>query len=156
VSNLQWCCVGIKIQLHIYIYRKMIKKNVRWKMGRPRITLKLWRDWWCKHTYVIPFVRGECIYAIKHTLRPIVSYLSVGNLSFIYERNILKKSERYITIAYWVFFKLNERERLMCISFPFAQNILINVFYDRYAQFIFKHQNWYLTPCCGLEVHYPT
>jgi hypothetical protein len=29
VSKLQWCCVGIKIQLHIYIqkvYRKIIKK----------------------------------------------------------------------------------------------------------------------------------
>jgi hypothetical protein len=29
VSRLQWCCVGIKIQLHIYVSRKMIKKNVR-------------------------------------------------------------------------------------------------------------------------------
>ena len=49
-SKLQWSCFGIKIQLHIYIqkvYRKMIKKNVRWKMGRPHVTLKLWRDWWC-------------------------------------------------------------------------------------------------------------
>jgi hypothetical protein len=23
-------------------------------------------------------------------------------------------------------------------------------------QFVFKYQNWYFTPCCGLEVHYPT
>jgi hypothetical protein len=27
VSKLQWWCVGIKIQLHIYIYIKMIKNN---------------------------------------------------------------------------------------------------------------------------------
>ena len=23
-------------------------------------------------------------------------------------------------------------------------------------QFVFKYENWYLIPCCGLEVHYPT
>ena len=56
------------------------------------------------------------------------------NLSFIDERNIPKKeSERYIAVTYRVFLKLIERGRLMCISFPFAQNILINVVYDRYA-----------------------
>ena len=38
----------------------------------------------------------------------------------------------YIAVTYWVFLKLNERGSLMCISFPFAQNILINVVYDRY------------------------
>jgi hypothetical protein len=44
------------------------------------------------------------------------------------------KSERYIAVTYWVVFKLNERGRLMCISFPFAQDILFNVVYDRYAK----------------------
>jgi hypothetical protein len=24
------------------------------------------------------------------------------------------------------------------------------------TQFVFKYLSWYLTPCCGLEVHYPT
>jgi hypothetical protein len=57
------------------------------------------------------------------------------NLSVIDELNIPKKeSERDIAVTYRVFLKLIERGRLMCISFPFAQNILINVVYDRYAQ----------------------
>jgi hypothetical protein len=27
---------------------------------------------------------------------------------------------------------------------------------DPPPQFGFKYQSWYLTPCCGLQVHYPT
>ena len=47
----------------------------------------------------------------------------------------------YIAVTYWVFFKLYERGRLMCISLPFAQDILINVFCDMHAKMYLVY--WY-------------
>jgi hypothetical protein len=47
-----------------------------------------------------------------------------------------------------------------CINIPRTLPSLIYFSWDIYRdpppQFFFKYQSWYLTPCCGLEVHYPT
>lgn len=40
-------------------------------------------------------------------------------------------------MTYCVYFKLNERGRLMCISFPFALNFLINVFLRQLCKNVF-------------------
>ena len=34
--------------------------------------------------------------------------------------------------------------------------IFHGIFIETPPQFVFKYQNWYLIPCCGLEVQYPT
>jgi beta-lactamase regulating signal transducer with metallopeptidase domain len=38
---------------------------------------------------------------------------------------------------------------------------VLDIYFMRYLwrhppQFVFKYQSWYLPPCCGIEVHYPT
>jgi hypothetical protein len=41
-------------------------------------------------------------------------------------------------------------------TLPFLTYFLWDINREPPLQFVFKYQIWCLTPCCGLEVHYPT
>jgi hypothetical protein len=76
---------GLALELkysYKYTYKRYIEKWLKKMFDEKWVGLM--SRWNCEeiddvNIHVIPFARGECIYVINHTLRPIVSYLSVRN-----------------------------------------------------------------------------
>jgi hypothetical protein len=69
---------------------------------------------------------------------------------------VLKVEWEWKLDFYWPNFQTKRSWRPLVSLNLLERYLALDIHRDPPPQFVFQYESWYLTPCCGLEVHYPT
>ena len=97
------------------------------------------------HIFYCIFIENP-IHHLFSNIKVGVWHPAVGLMCFIPPRHLSQLKSRVIPLTYFKWVR----------TLPSLTYFLWNISRDPPLQFVFKYHSWYLTPCCGLEVHYST